>query len=149
MLYFQKALSTLRDVISADLEAETHAMVHPPCSCRHHDSSLRLQATREVGDFASFPAIVETAFEFYDKVFMVTLGDCCCERQVEKTKNMLLAAISKFLFAFVAFLNCLSSNQLTCFPPHLHYSLQSGQCQPKNGNQIWQFSAFCQGYAIL
>ena len=101
--YFQKALSTLREIVNSDMDRDES----PPCSCKHHSPSVSIAATHDGGHFASSSPVVENAFEFYDKVFWVDFEGCCCQRELDRTQNMLLAVISKFLAAYTT---CLLSS---------------------------------------
>ena len=107
--YLQKALATLREQVNADMAVDDD---HPACSCHHHSPPLTIVSTCDP-KLAASSATVENAFEFYDKVFMVSFDGCCCDRQVEKLQNMLLAVISKsqehlfFSFLLVSIFPCI------------------------------------------
>lgn len=95
-----KALATLREAVHASMETE-ESVRYPPCSCPHHIPPITIASTHG-GNGVSMA--VENAFEFYDKLFMVSFDGCCCccQEQLDKFQNMMLAIISKFDFSQVS-----------------------------------------------
>ncbi|CAB9528367.1 expressed unknown protein [Seminavis robusta] len=100
--YLQNALAGLRGVVNHVGTNETRS--HPPCSscqhgchgCHREEPQAPLNITAVQNEELTEDGTVQNAFEFYDKVFLIsnTQTHCCCPAQLEKLQHMLLAVIT-------------------------------------------------------
>jgi hypothetical protein len=102
--HLQRALSALRDVVNQASNLEIGSCHHNIAraveeSHRSHRSKVSPLIIASVqDDRGTQEASVESAFQFYDKVFRVSpnqISRCCCSSQLEKLQHLLLAVISK------------------------------------------------------
>ena len=99
LVYFQKALETLRESVRSDMDCwDQHSFRGIKNVDDIHMPSLSIAAMHDGGKFAKAAATVEHAFEFYDRAFLVSaMEGSVCPSQGKRLHNMLLAVISKLI----------------------------------------------------
>ena len=102
VICLQHALAALKDTVEmVGTSNDVHICDPSSRCCQPQVVNVLADANINKCTLPTLEPSIESAFEFYDKIFLVSLDETqlrgCCSHQAERRQNLILATISKYI----------------------------------------------------